>query len=248
MNSTQRYQLFQPSPPLAPFIEKFYIIKPGGMPQIISDQAFPDGGVYITFGLDGDVYDHSRGISINPKTLYIVGTMTHRHSEKVSTNTKLFGIHFKPACFPLFFDFPLYDITDEMVELRQINIPDTILPEGNLVAVVEKLLLSKLSKPDFNLQPILLDMYQTHGNIEIGQLTSKHFLTERKLERLFKRYTGIPPQAFSKIIRFDYALNKIRHRDSQTSLLDIAYDCGYYDHAHLTREVKKYTGLTPSQL
>lgn len=248
MHSTQLYQLFQPSPRLAPYIEDYYIIQPGGVAKIVSELALPDGGIYLIFSLEGEVYDHSRKISINPQTLYVVGTMTHLHKEKVSTNTKLFGIHFKPACFSFFFDYPIYDIADKMVKLQQINVPDTALPEGNLVAVVEKFLVSKLSEPDFNLQPILLDIYQTHGNIGIDQLTSKHFLTERKLERLFKRYTGIPPQTFSKIIRFDYALNKIRHRDSKTSLLDIAFDCGYYDHAHLTREVKKYTGLTPSQL
>ncbi len=241
-------QSFSPGTALAPYIEKYYIVQSGGGAEIVLDRVFPDGGIYLTFSLEGEVYDHSRNVFVRPKTLYLAGTMTHFHNEKFSTNTNLFGIHFKPACFSFFFDYPLHEIADEMIEFQQMMLPDTVPSESHLVTIVEKFLLSRLSLPDFNLQPILRDIYRTHGNIEIGQLASEHFLTERKLERLFKRHTGIGPQAFSKIVRFDYALHKIIHRDSRTSLLDIAYDCGYYDHAHLTREIKKYTGLTPSQL
>jgi len=250
MSSTPHYNVIQPSSSLAPYIEKYYIIQPDNISHLITEQAFPDGGIYLTFSLDGEIYDHSRGEVINPKTFYLVGTMTHSHDELVSADAKLFGIHFKPACFSLFFDYPLHEATDEMVKFQQIMLPETKLSGSNLVGIVEKFLASRLSVSTsyFNFKPILRDIYRTHGNIEIGQLTSNYFLTERKLERLFKQYTGIAPQAFSKIVRFDYALNKIIHRDSQTSLLSIAYDCGYYDHAHLTREVKKYTGLTPSQL
>ena len=32
------------------------------------------------------------------------------------------------------------------------------------------------------------------------------------------------------------------------SLLRMAYDLGYYDHAHLTNEFKKYAGILPSEL
>ena len=28
----------------------------------------------------------------------------------------------------------------------------------------------------------------------------------------------------------------------------IAFEHGYYDHSHLTNEIKRYTGVTPTQL
>ncbi|QNL48721.1 AraC family transcriptional regulator [Olivibacter sp. SDN3] len=43
------------------------------------------------------------------------------------------------------------------------------------------------------------------------------------------------------------ALSKIKRNKGQKNLLDIAFDCGYYDHAHLSNEIKRYTGLAPSQ-
>jgi len=32
------------------------------------------------------------------------------------------------------------------------------------------------------------------------------------------------------------------------SLLAIAFECGYYDHSHLTDEIKRNTGFSPSKL
>lgn len=40
----------------------------------------------------------------------------------------------------------------------------------------------------------------------------------------------------------------IKNTPYERSLLDIAFECGYYDHSHLTNEIKRITGLTPTQL
>jgi AraC-like DNA-binding protein len=68
------------------------------------------------------------------------------------------------------------------------------------------------------------------------------------LERNFKTHIGIAPKEYSNIVRFQNALAKIKNSDQGKSLLDIAFECGYYDHSHLTNEIKRNTGLTPSQL
>ena len=41
---------------------------------------------------------------------------------------------------------------------------------------------------------------------------------------------------------------QIKERGADSSLLEIAFETGYYDHAHLANAIKKYTGLQPSQL
>lgn len=70
----------------------------------------------------------------------------------------------------------------------------------------------------------------------------------RQLERCFKKHIGITPKEFANIIRFQFAFSKIKHNEQRKSLLDIAFDTGYYDHAHLSNAIKRYTGLAPSQL
>ncbi|RZK38159.1 MAG: AraC family transcriptional regulator [Pedobacter sp.] len=73
-------------------------------------------------------------------------------------------------------------------------------------------------------------------------------MSERKLERLFKKDVGVSIKAMTCLIRFKHASRMIQENDGKQSLSDIAYSAGYYDQAHLCNEIKAYTGFTPSQL
>lgn len=244
-------QTYRPHPRLAPFIETYYVFQTGRLSgESVVEKAFPDGSATIIFSLDSEVYVPNRDFLMMPANPLLVGTMTHCHDDEFSAGVTLFGINFQPGGFSSFFDFPLHEVVNEVIEFNDFLCPASEAPGSQLAAMVDKFLLGRLSIPDpvLSLHPILKDIYEAHGNIEIGHLAKKHFLHERKLQRLFRRYVGIDPKTFTKIVRFDYTLHVIKQRDPQTSLLDIAFACGYYDHAHLTREIKKYSGLTPSQL
>jgi len=65
---------------------------------------------------------------------------------------------------------------------------------------------------------------------------------------IYNAGSGTAPKEFLKIIRFQEALKRLQLNTSQESLLRIAYELGYYDHAHLTNEFKKYAGILPSEL
>ena len=79
-------------------------------------------------------------------------------------------------------------------------------------------------------------------------LTRRHFVTARQLERSFKYYTGVSPKEFINQERFRYALQAIRHKQPGQDLADVALACGYYDQAHLSNEIRRYTGEMPSRL
>lgn len=98
------------------------------------------------------------------------------------------------------------------------------------------------------LQSVIQDIHSTNGQISIDELSKRNFKTVRQLERNFKKLVGLSPKEYSNIIRFQNALNIIKNSDENRSFLDIAFECGYYDHSHLTNEIKRYTGLSPSQL
>ncbi|WP_349680554.1 AraC family transcriptional regulator [Flavobacterium sp. UBA7680] len=56
------------------------------------------------------------------------------------------------------------------------------------------------------------------------------------------------PKEYSNIVRFQNTLNVIKNADQNRNLFDISFECGFYDHSHLTNNIKKYSGLTPSEL
>lgn len=70
-------------------------------------------------------------------------------------------------------------------------------------------------------------------------------LSPRQLERNTKRYYGMPPKKLARKYRALRAAHALARGDS---LDDSAIALAFYDQSHLIREVKQFTGLTPSQL
>ena len=108
--------------------------------------------------------------------------------------------------------------------------------------------LERIKSRNNQLQSVVNDIHSTNGQISIVELSKRNFTTVRQLERNFKKYIGLSPKEYSNIIRFQNALSIIKNSNQNRSLLDIAFECGYYDHSHLTNEIKRNTGLSPSLL
>jgi AraC-like DNA-binding protein len=66
----------------------------------------------------------------------------------------------------------------------------------------------------------------------------------RSVQRHFQQATGLSPHRVEQIERARIAAARLRAGEAIT---DVAYDLGYADQSHLTREVKRLTGYTPGQ-
>ncbi len=79
----------------------------------------------------------------------------------------------------------------------------------------------------------------------IDDLAAQSGLSQRQLERMTKRYYGLPPKKLARKYRALRAAQLLAHGDS---LDETGLALAFYDQSHLIREVKQFTGLTPSQL
>lgn len=70
-------------------------------------------------------------------------------------------------------------------------------------------------------------------------------VSERTVERLVKNATGRRPLFWRNLAR---ARRTARNLSSQQPLAELAADNNYADQAHMTREFKKWFGVTPGQL
>jgi len=127
------------------------------------------------------------------------------------------------------------DLTDfvKAVEdmIRQVCANTTRKPKPDhveLVAAIERWLASEFS-------PSVDDLY---GAVDLGQ---------RQVQRLCRRYFGVPPAQLVKRFRAIRAAMLLAHEELSDELRDEVVSA-YFDQAHLIHDIRRYTGRTPKGL
>ena len=85
------------------------------------------------------------------------------------------------------------------------------------------------------------------SSIKIETIASELHISPRHLRRLFIDEVGLSPVLFSRICRFQRFLSQL-NTVSTSKLSHMAYEVGYTDQAHMNRDVKQLSGITPIQL
>jgi AraC-like DNA-binding protein len=87
-----------------------------------------------------------------------------------------------------------------------------------------------------------------HGNLAIDQLADDVGFSRQHLTRRVRDELGLSPKRLAQIIRFDRARRMIEPDQSTRALARIAADCGYADHAHMSRAFRVFAGCGPTEL
>ncbi|QMW02499.1 helix-turn-helix domain-containing protein [Spirosoma foliorum] len=202
-----------------------------------------------------------QAIPLYPRRLYLGGTMTAYGVLKGEVGTLLTGIRFWPGGFYALFAQPMEPALDSTIEFPLDQLGTLMGQPENLAIRLNRWfddrsthgMLPKAGVYDFVY--LRKRMYQSAGLISVETLADEMHVSQKTLERIFKKNVGIPPKEFLRIIRFQELLKRLRNKKGENhasvakeSLLQTAFELGYYDHAHLTKEFKKYSGLLPSEL
>ena len=242
------YSEVKPHPTLRSYIDTYWTVA-SEETVLHTSKILPDGCVDIILNLEDDYKTDEGIILMKSETAYLIGTMTHFKENIIQSKTKLLGIRFKPAALSVFYKFSsLHEITNGNIEFEKDLCPDIQKTIKYSAAYLDQFFLNKLSMPKYSLRPIIDDINLYQGKIRIKDLAQRHFVTPRQLERRFKYDIGISPKEFINVVRYQSAYSQLKNNRLNKSLLQIAYESGYYDHSHLTNEIKKYTGSLPSQI
>lgn len=244
------YSQLSPNPGLAPYIDAYWTVR-GSNTGTKAERIMPDGCVDIIINLGEEFLTDDNSFMLKSHQTYLVGTMTRYKEITHPHDANLIGIRFKPAGFSFFFTYSsLYEITDKTVEFDKKLAPEINEQSKDLTDSLNHFFTQRLtiSYPGQLLVDIIADATNLKGQISIEALAKRHFISPRQLERLFKLHIGTRPKEYINFIRYQSTLEKIRNNHTKKSLIDIALESGYYDHAHLSNEIRKYTGSTPSGL
>ncbi|WP_431774513.1 helix-turn-helix domain-containing protein [Streptomyces cucumeris] len=87
------------------------------------------------------------------------------------------------------------------------------------------------------------------GTGTLSGLADHVALSPRRLTTLFRAETGLSPKQAARLMRFQRARSAVARAaagNRPPELSRIAAGCGYYDHSHLVRDFRQYTGLSPT--
>jgi AraC-like DNA-binding protein len=96
------------------------------------------------------------------------------------------------------------------------------------------------------LQAIVTELQTLHGKQKITHLAEQFNINPRKLERHFLQGIGLPAKLFARILRFNHAKDLIQ-KDPDIPLAALAYETGYADQAHFSRNFRQLFNYTPAQ-
>ncbi len=237
------YQEIQPSKGLANLIDSFWTFSKNKADE--SFKVLPDNCADLIFDC-----------KLNQG--FLSGVMTKYQLRKLDTESDLIGIRFKTENFGWLSKIPLDETKNLRIELAHIlpetnhNISSKLNDLENLKAKIdflENFIETSFRQNHTTQDKLILSVSQEirllGGTAKIDDLARSHCISLRQLERRFKNYIGLSLKEFSRIVRFNNAKKSIATLKNN-SLLEIASDMDFFDHAHMTYEFKRISGENPS--
>ena len=101
-----------------------------------------------------------------------------------------------------------------------------------------------LSPRQLNQVLAYIDAY-LENNIKLTDLSELLNISQFHFSRLFKQSLGLSPHQYVTQQRVEKAKKLLHNHDRL--ITDIALECGFNSHSHLTKKFRQLTGMTPKQ-
>lgn len=88
---------------------------------------------------------------------------------------------------------------------------------------------------------------QSAGRIAIGALVDEIGWSQKHFISRFRDELGLAPKTLGRVLRFARAVEVLKDGRAHR-FADLAAECGYYDQAHFTRDVRQFAGVSPREL
>jgi AraC-like DNA-binding protein len=168
----------------------------------------------------------------------VVGLADEVAYPRLQTGTRIQGVRFRPEALAVLFGVDASTLRNRTVDLADI-VGDRRAQRLANPAALDIWIRSALPDPLVTAALRLLrETSVFNASTEIG-------ISTRHLHRVVLAHTGLSPKVFQRILRFRRFLT---HATRGEGLAIAAAAAGYADQAHMSREVRRLTGLSPTAL
>lgn len=247
------FSRIEPHPDLNQLIECYWTMQSDEASPSI-EKIIPDGFTELIFNY-GSVYKSKNkdGWCLQSPNLLAGQISSYFYLENTGPTASV-AIKLKPAALTQLFSLNMQQYLDKIVDLDTFphaelaNLKEKIFPfkdEKHLKQILDDYFISRSTTAAKNpIKDTLSLIFSSNGMASVAEMLHVAQVGERQLERLFKRYVGLSPKYYSRIIRFNYIFQLLKTKHCTWS--EIVFRSGYYDQSHFIRNFKAFTGEDPS--
>jgi AraC-like DNA-binding protein len=229
----------------------------GHLPVRWRNMILPDGAMELIFNLGDPQMLWARD---DPKrrTIFRHSWISGERTEPIvideGGDVHLVGIRLRPGGAWPFLGIPLCEFSGQVVELEGVlgsgigELRDQLgeaRSDDARFDLMEDWLRIRQQKPPTRAVGHALGLIQRGANpVRIGRMANEIGISHKHLLREFDRCVGLSPKTFSRVCAFQRVIQSVGQKP-EVEWAATAAQCGYYDQAHLIREFRAFSGLTP---
>jgi len=254
------FKTHQIPPPLSNYIESIFHFK-DFIPDHSIERVVPTGHLFIIFELDNIPRNTFDNTSLKPNKTFSKVWISGMHKNYISISahqkSEMFVIQYKPFGAYPFFHLPIENLNEKVIASNEIFGEELLLLRAailkqktseNKFEVAEKWLLNRYDPSKVPSEELLsiVEKLQHEPASNLNKVIKSYSHTQKHLIDQFKKYIGLTPKYYQRILRFNDILFKIQQKESM-SWSQIAYHCGYSDQSHFIKEFKHFSGFNPQE-
>ena len=245
-----------PSAHLRHLVKSIWMVDSDKETTIQREKIIPDGYPEMIFHY-GDPYRANISGEWYIQEKYLVAGQITNHFYLENTGTSgMIGVKFQPWAVRQLFNlnmesivnqaipFPdhLFQTLNPLIEIANshLHFEDKVLQLENCLTTMT----NSLAPQNRQFQEAVELIISNTGARRLQEIRQQVGVGERSLERYFKKYIGLSPKLYSRIIRFSSIFHLIQTKNFEWT--QISYLSGFYDQSHFIKNFKEFTGEDPS--
>lgn len=252
------YRRELPAADLQQYIECYWLVE-NDDPSPVRQKIIPDGFPEMIFDYRDPYRICLNGEWSDQATQLVAGQIKSHFFLENTGPAGMIGIKFKPAALTHWFGLDMSLLTDDVVDAYSISaIPKALIDElvsitstgdhNHIISSFNETLIkfsTSITIRDAAIDKAVDKIFEKKGLISVEDISKHVNVGERQLERLFKKYIGLSPKFYARIIRFSYIFELVQEENPH--LTEIAYEAGFFDQSHFIKNFKAFTGEDPSK-
>ena len=233
------------------YIESIFYFK-DFMPDHSIERVVPTGHLFIIFELDGFTRNTFDNETLKPNNSFTKVWISGMHKNHISISahqrSEMFVIQFKPYGAHPFFHIPIQELNEKVIPAERIlgneilELREEILSKKTVIEKfknAEQWLVNQFHKDKTPPRGIIsiVERLQTQSTDNYSKIIDDYPKTQKHLIDEFKKYIGLTPKYFQRVLRFNEILQQI-HESEKIEWSQIAYQFKYADQIPFYKRVQ----------